>query len=96
MDETPATPAAGPPTAGPGEAEPPPWQRRAKTIVVLRSIVVLLLVALAIASFAGGRVLIGVLFTGLAATNVALITMFVRRRNELGERVAARRQRAGA
>ncbi len=94
MDDTAPTPGASPTPAPP--AGPARWQRRARTVLVLRSIIVVLLVALAAASLANGRIVIGVLFGCLAATNVALITMFVRRRNELGARAAAWRQSAGA
>ena len=49
------------------------------TIVVIRSVIAAVFVALAVANFVGGRVIFGVLFAALAVMNVAM-TVYVRRR----------------
>jgi hypothetical protein len=53
--------------------------RRGNTIVVIRSVIAAVFVALAVANFVGGRFVFGVLFAALAAMNVAM-TVYVRRR----------------
>ena len=53
--------------------------RAGNTIVVIRSFMAALFVALAVANFVGGRVVFGVLFAALAVMNVAM-TVYVRRR----------------
>jgi hypothetical protein len=53
--------------------------RPGNTIVVIRSVIAVLFVALAVANFVGGRVVFGVLFAGLAVMNVVM-TVYVRRR----------------
>ena len=53
--------------------------RRGNTIVVIRSVIAAVFVALAVANFVGGRVIFGVLFAALAVMNVAM-TVYVRRR----------------
>ena len=53
--------------------------RRGNTIVVIRSVIAAVFVALAVANFIGGRVVFGVLFAALAVMNVAM-TVYVRRR----------------
>ena len=53
--------------------------RSGNTIVVIRSFMAALFVALAVANFVGGRVVFGVLFAALAVMNVAM-TVYVRRR----------------
>ena len=53
--------------------------RPGNTIVVFRSVIAALFVALAVANFVGGRVVFGVLFAALAVMNVAM-TVYVRRR----------------
>ena len=53
--------------------------RPGNTIVVIRSVIAALFVALAVANFIGGRVVFGVLFAALAVMNVAM-TVYVRRR----------------
>ncbi len=53
--------------------------RPGNTIVVIRSFMAALFVALAVANFVGGRVVFGVLFAALAVMNVAM-TVYVRRR----------------
>jgi hypothetical protein len=53
--------------------------RRGNTIVVIRSVIAAVFVALAVANFVGGRVVFGVLFAALAVMNVAM-TVYVRRR----------------
>ena len=53
--------------------------RPGNTIVVIRSFMAALFVALTVANFVGGRVVFGVLFAALAVMNVAM-TVYVRRR----------------
>jgi len=53
--------------------------RPGNTIVVIRSVIAAVFVALAVANFVGGRVIFGVLFAALAVMNVAM-TVYVRRR----------------
>ena len=53
--------------------------RSGNTIVIIRSLIAALFVALAVANFVGGRVVFGVLFAALAVMNVAM-TVYVRRR----------------
>ena len=53
--------------------------RPGNTIVVIRSVIAALFVALAVANFVGGRVVFGVLFAALAVMNVVM-TVYVRRR----------------
>jgi len=53
--------------------------RPGNAIVVIRSVIAALFVALAIANFVSGRVVFGVLFAALAVVNVAM-TVYVRRR----------------
>ena len=50
-----------------------------QTIVIIRSLIAALLVALAVANFVGGRFVFGVLFAALAVMNVVM-TVYVRRR----------------
>ena len=54
--------------------------RRATTIIVIRSVIAALLAALAVANFATGRVLFGVLFAALAVTNVVMTVYIARQR----------------
>jgi hypothetical protein len=51
--------------------------RPGNTIVVIRSVIAAVFVALAVANFVGGRVVFGVLFAALAVMNVAM-TVYVR------------------
>jgi pilus assembly protein TadC len=60
--------------------------RQTKWVIVLRSIIAALVLVLGIASLAAGRIVIGVVLIGLAATNVALTITMRRRRAELLER----------
>ena len=53
--------------------------RPGNTIVVFRSVIAALFVALAIANLVSGRVVFGVLFAALAVMNVVM-TVYVRRR----------------
>ena len=53
--------------------------RPGNTIVVIRSVIAAVFVALAVANFVGGRVVFGVLFAALAVMNVSM-TVYVRRR----------------
>ena len=53
--------------------------RSGNTIVVIRSVIAALFVALAVANFVGGRVVFGLLFAALAVMNVVM-TVYVRRR----------------
>jgi Flp pilus assembly protein TadB len=53
--------------------------RSGNTIVVIRSVIAVLFVALAVANFVSGRVVFGVLFVALAVMNVVM-TVYVRRR----------------
>jgi hypothetical protein len=46
--------------------------RPGNTIVVIRSVIAAVFVALAVANFVGGRVIFGVLFAALAVMNVAM------------------------
>jgi hypothetical protein len=73
--------------------------RTSNTFVVLRSIVAALVAGLAVASFANGRVVIGVIFAALAITNVAITVVLLRHRADLHRRfpglARARRERMG-
>src|ERR1051326_8517930 len=73
--------------------------RTSNTFVVLRSIVAVLVAALAAASFANGRVVLGVILTALAITNVAITVTLLRHRADLARRfpgvARARRERKG-
>jgi pilus assembly protein TadC len=60
--------------------------RQTKWVIVLRSIIAALVLVLGIASLAAGRIVIGIVLIGLAATNVALTITMRRRRAELLER----------
>jgi hypothetical protein len=53
--------------------------RPGNTIVVIRSVIAVLFVALALANFVSGRVVFGLLFAALAVMNVVM-TVYVRRR----------------
>ena len=53
--------------------------RSGNTIVVIRSVIAALFVALAVANFVGGRIVFGLLFAALAVMNVVM-TVYVRRR----------------
>ena len=53
--------------------------RPGNTIVVIRSVIAAVFVALAVANFVGGRFVFGVLFAALAVMNVSM-TVYVRRR----------------
>lgn len=70
------------------------------TFLVLRSVMAVLVGALAIAALANGRIGIGLVLAALAITNVALTVTMYRRRAELrkqfGDRFGAARQSAGA
>lgn len=68
-------------------------------IVVIRSAIAALLAGIGVVNLTSGRVVLGLLFLGLAAMNVALTLAVHRRRAELGERFprlaeARRRDRA--
>ena len=56
------------------------------TIVVIRSVIAVLFVALAVANFVGGRVVFGVLFAALAVMNVVMTVYVRRRRAEFAQR----------
>jgi Flp pilus assembly protein TadB len=74
--------------------------RSGNTVLVLRSIMAVLVGALAIAALANGRIGIGLLLAALAITNVVLTVTMYRRRAELrrqfGDRFGGARQSAGA
>ncbi len=57
--------------------------RSSTTIIVIRSVIAALLVALGVASIGAGRIGVGLLLVGLAAANVALTVTMRRRRREL-------------
>ena len=60
--------------------------RPGNTIVVIRSVIAVLFVALAVANFVGGRVVFGVLFAALAVMNVVMTVYARRRRAQFAER----------
>ena len=60
--------------------------RPGNTIVVIRSVIAVLFVALAVANFVGGRVVFGVLFAALAVMNVVMTVYVRRRRAEFAQR----------
>jgi hypothetical protein len=67
---------------------------RGRTIIILRSAIAGLLICLAIAGFAAGRPVIGLLFAALAGTNIWLTVTMHRHRKDLEARfpgLAARR-----
>jgi|GEM_PF-5641732 len=63
--------------------------KRARMIIILRSVIAGLLVCLSAASFFGGRPAIGVLFLLLASANVALTVTMHRRNTEFAQRFPA-------
>jgi len=63
--------------------------KRARMIIILRSVIAGLLVCLSAASFVGGRPAIGVLFLLLASANVALTVTMHRRNTEFAQRFPA-------
>ena len=72
--------------------------RSSTTVIVIRSVIAALLVALGIAAISSGRIVVGLLLVGLAAANVALTVTMRRRRRELLRRfpnLAARAQGVG-
>jgi pilus assembly protein TadC len=72
--------------------------RSSTTVIVIRSVIAALLVALWIGAISSGRIVVGLLLVGLAAANVALTVTMRRRRRELLRRfpnLAARAQGAG-
>jgi len=60
--------------------------RRANTIIVIRSVIAALLVAIAVANFASGRIVFGVLFAALAVMNVVMTIYIGRRRARFSRR----------
>ena len=60
--------------------------RPANTILVVRSVIAALLAALAVANFATGRIVFGVLFAGLAVMNVVMTVIISRRRSRIAHR----------
>lgn len=70
--------------------------RQVRWVLVLRSIMAALVLALGIASLAAGRIVVGVLLVGLATTNVALTLTMRRRRADLLERFPRLAQRSTA
>jgi hypothetical protein len=60
--------------------------RSSTTVVVIRSVIAALLVALGIASIGAGRIGVGLLLVGLAAANVAMTVTMRRRRRDLMRR----------
>jgi hypothetical protein len=60
--------------------------RNAKWVLIIRSVIAALLLALGVGALAGGRVVGGVLLIGLATANVALTITMRRRRAELLQR----------
>ncbi|HEY4397011.1 MAG TPA: hypothetical protein VGO28_05015 [Acidimicrobiia bacterium] len=60
--------------------------RRGNTIVVIRSVIAALFVALAVANFVGGRPVFGVLFAALAGMNVVMTLYIQRRRARFAQR----------
>jgi hypothetical protein len=65
--------------------------RRGTTVVVIRSLMAALLAGLGAVSLADGRVVVGLLLLGLAATNVALTVVMHRRRRQWRARLEQRR-----
>jgi hypothetical protein len=68
--------------------------RRANTIIVIRSVIAALLVAIAVANFASGRIVFGVLFAALAVMNVVMTIYIGRRRARFSRRVRGFADRA--
>ena len=60
--------------------------RDAKWVLIIRSVIAALVLALGIAALADGRIIGGVLLVGLATANVALTITIRRRRAALLER----------
>ena len=60
--------------------------RRGTWIVVLRSVIAALMLALGLVNLTSGRIVVGVLLVGLAATNVTLTVTMRRRRARMLER----------
>ena len=60
--------------------------RAGNTIVVIRSVIAALFVALAVANFVGGRIVFGVLFAALAVMNVVMTVYVQRRRTGFAQR----------
>ena len=54
--------------------------RSMRTLLILRGVIAALVTGLAVVSFVNGRVVVGVLLSALAVTNVVLIATFARRR----------------
>lgn len=70
--------------------------RQGKWVVVLRSVIAVLMLALGVANLVGGRIVIGVLLIGLATMNVALTLTMRRRRAQLLERFPGLAQAASS
>ncbi len=64
--------------------------RSANTIVIIRSVIAALFATLAVADFANGRILFGVVFAALAVMNVVM-TIYFRRRATFARRFPAAR-----
>ena len=69
--------------------------RPASTIIVIRSVIGALLVALAIANFVTGRVVFGLLFAALAVMNVVMTVYIGRRRARFARRFQVFADRPG-
>jgi O-antigen/teichoic acid export membrane protein len=69
--------------------------RRVNTIIVIRSVIAALLVAIAVANFASGRVVFGVLFAALAVMNVVMTGYIRRRRARFARRFPGYADRPG-
>jgi O-antigen/teichoic acid export membrane protein len=67
--------------------------RPANAIIVIRSVIGVLLAALAVVNFVWGRVVFGVLFAALAVMNVVMTVYISRRRARSGRRFRDRADR---
>lgn len=67
--------------------DPGPGQMRSmRTVLILRSVLAVLVATFAVVSFTDGRVVIGVLLSAFALTNVALIVTISTRQRDLRRR----------
>jgi hypothetical protein len=70
--------------------------RSFRTVLILRSVMAALVALLAVGAFLNGRLVVGLVLAALAATNVALSTVYARRRRELTDRFGPMADRADA
>jgi Flp pilus assembly protein TadB len=70
--------------------------KHARTVIVLRSVIAVILACIGIAALVGGRYLMGALFVLLAGTNVALTVTMHRRRQAFIARFPGLVERTGS